>query len=145
MLMGPVQACECVEVTQRVAFEGVAAVFYGKLMEILHLVPDRSGKADDPVEYTFRINETWKGPRGPIIKVRGIQQQSMCAMYSLKQGNSYLLYVFAPPSPTGELPEPKYFIMGLCLARGVLDDDQIARERKLLGRGFIPAGTENTK
>lgn len=93
-------ACECSEPSQLEAFEHAGAVFYGTLVNAFH--PYENGV----VEYTFRAVETWKGPSGPLIKVAGLEHQPLCADYSLKPGNKYLLYVYPlyvypPAKPTG--------------------------------------------
>jgi hypothetical protein len=75
------------------------AVFFGRLVDI-RLAEEIKGA--DRYEMTFRLDETWKGPKVAILKVVGYSSFSLCTKsypfkpQDLQIGAKYLVYARAP-------------------------------------------------
>ncbi len=156
----PANACSCHRIPPPEALQSSVVVFHGVAIEIEHLhilkAPDpATGEArswipelNDLVVVTLEVDEYWKGPVTPLMKVYSVARASMCDGYEFSAGKQYLVYAVGPPvaghtGPEGQEvlsrfgKEPVYEISvcpgpilpgGLELARTVLGIGHVVKE-----------------
>src|SRR5688572_4549078 len=85
----PAAACTCMPPRPPAeSFPDATAVFYGRVLGVQSVPP---GSAIVNVEVRFRVEESWKGPSGPVLVVRTGRDSAMCG-YSFRPDTDYLVY-----------------------------------------------------
>lgn len=85
-------ACSCAIVTDvNEAKQNSDAVFDGTVIEKKSAGKLFIRSSADPVEWTFQVNEVWKGKVAPVITVTSAEASESCG-YEFKEGQRYVVY-----------------------------------------------------
>lgn len=118
----PAAACSCAVGGRADSLRGASTVFFGALVE--------RGRDKRWVEYTFEVDEVYKGSTTRVTRVWTGVSGSTCGLPGLSEGQEYLVFAFRPPK------DERLFV-GLCggttSARGA-----VAQVEALTGPGSPP-------
>ena len=85
-------ACSCpIPPGAERALSSSEAVFSGKVVEIDRPSEGPGWSSGDPETDTFRVSESWKGPKGAMLEVKTPVAGMSCG-YPFKEGQEYLVY-----------------------------------------------------
>jgi hypothetical protein len=86
-------ACSCIYSRFTEEFQKAHAVFLGTVTSVQDPPPSNIVSSDDPITYTFRVHEVFKGTDVTIHKVRTIRDTVSCGA-GLDVGETYIVYAF---------------------------------------------------
>jgi hypothetical protein len=85
-------ACSCVvNPDVKTSLENHNAVFEGTVTAKKEPTKLFTYSSADPVTYTFKVNEVWKGKVAPSLTVTSAWSEASCG-FEFKEGNRYLVY-----------------------------------------------------
>ena len=95
----PAHACKCIAPPPPLAALGSAdAVFGGQVIRRGDPLAGQKGVSSlSPVDYTFRVEDVWKGDIGDTVVVRTARASASCG-YPFEMGRVYLVYATRDPS-----------------------------------------------
>ncbi|CAM3954721.1 hypothetical protein COLU111180_16390 [Cohnella lubricantis] len=89
---GKASACSCVGGDAKERLERASAVFVGQVV-------DRGGRESfehgDLREYTFRVEQAWKGVSGSPMTVYSYDNGEAACGYTFKEGETYLVFSYS--------------------------------------------------
>jgi len=96
---GPVRACKCIAPPPPLAALGSAdGVFSGQVIRRADPLAGQKGVSSlSPVDYTFRVEDVWKGDIGDTVVVRTARSSASCG-YPFEIDDVYLVYATRDPS-----------------------------------------------
>lgn len=86
------KACSCAEITDiGEAKNNSDAVFDGTVIGKKGALKLFNRSSADPVEWTFKVNEVWKGKVAPTITVQSAEASASCG-FKFQDGQRYIVY-----------------------------------------------------